>query len=144
MEPPARRPAPLRRRLLATLRKCASPSFAVIAAAFGLFIGVCVSPVGAADCGAIQDSYASAIRQAQVCDLAKPDSCSTTRPWSPQDVCRCQVAVNPANIAQLDELLAQFKAQECPFAQRMCTRICVAPAHRCAAGAGPSPTCTGT
>ena len=51
-----------------------------IAAALGLAGCVSVSTAAAMDCNAIRDSYASAIGQVQVCDLAKGDSCSTTRP----------------------------------------------------------------
>jgi hypothetical protein len=111
--------------------------------ASGLASCVWASPAGAADCNAIQTAYAAARAQAQVCDLSAPDSCSATRPFSLQDVCQCKVAVNPAHTADLDRLLGQFKSQGCTRAQRVCTRLCRAPARKCAAGLGPSPTCSG-
>jgi hypothetical protein len=135
--------ASLRRCSLAPMSKFPLQSFAIFAAAAGLVSCLVVSPASAMDCNAIQAAYATAIRQAQICDPAVPDSCSATRPWAPQDVCRCKVAVNPSSTAQLDQLLAQFQSQACPVAQMVCNRVCVAPAHSCAAGAGPSPTCTG-
>jgi hypothetical protein len=118
----------------------------VIVVVAALVFGGCasVSAAGAMDCNAIGTAYATALRDAQACDLATPDSCGATRPWSPQDVCRCTVAVNPARTAELDQLLVQFQAQACPLNRGVCNRLCLKPAHRCAAGAGPSPTCTGT
>lgn len=115
----------------------------VVVAALGFASCVSVSPAGAMDCNAIQTAYAFALRQAQFCDLATPDSCGSIRPWAPQDVCRCQVAVNPKRTAELDRLLAQFQTQGCPLSQRVCNRVCLTPARSCAVGAGPSPTCTG-
>ena len=100
-------------------------------------------PAAAMDCDAIATAYTAAISAAQVCDLATPDSCNAKRAWSLQDVCRCQVAVNPARTAEADQLLAQFQSQSCVVGAGICTRLCVAPAHSCVAGAGPSPTCTG-
>ena len=121
------------------------PRVSVVAAAALVLAGCSsASAAGAMDCKAIQTAYASALQDAQSCDLASPDSCSATRPWAPQDVCRCTVAVNPARTAELDRLLAQFQAQACPRNRGVCNRLCVAPAHRCAAGAGSSPTCTGS
>lgn len=104
---------------------------------------VSVATAAAMDCNEIRTAYASALRQAQICDLAASDSCSATRPWAPQDVCRCQVAVNPARTEELDRLLAQFKSQACPFDRVICNRGCVSPTHKCTAVAGPSPTCDG-
>ena len=115
----------------------------VVVASLGFTSCGMASAAGAMDCKAIRSAYASALVQAQLCDPAVPDSCGATRPKAPQDVCRCQVAVNPARTAQLDQLLAQFQAQACPLNQGVCNRLCVSPGHGCAAGAGASPTCTG-
>src|SRR5262249_34665160 len=74
----------------------------VVAAALGFAICRWVSQAGAMDCNGIQTAYASALLHAQACDLAVPDSCGATRPRAPQDVCRCQVAVNPVGAEELD------------------------------------------
>ena len=119
------------------------PRVGAVVAALAFGGCVSVSAAGAMDCDAIRTAYASALRQAQSCDLSTPDSCSATRPWAPQDVCRCKVAVNPARTAELDRLLAQFQAQACPHNKGVCNRLCLKPEHRCAAGKEPPPTCTG-
>jgi hypothetical protein len=101
------------------------------------------TPRDAKGCAAIQDAYASALKQAQVCDPALRDSCAATRPGTPQDVCKCQVAVNPARTAQLDELLERFRSQGCPLDQPFCNRgACKVPAQRCLEVAGGSPICS--
>src|SRR5262249_25092641 len=113
----------------------------VVAAALGFADCGRASQADAMDCNAIQTAYASALLQVQVCDLAVPDSCGATRPRAPQDVCRCKVDANPAHTAELDQLLAQFQSQACPFQGLVCNRRCLSPAHACTAGAGSSPTC---
>ena len=114
---------------------------AIVATAVSFLGCGSLSQADAMDCSAIRTAYAIALQQAQFCDLAQPDSCAATRPRAPQDVCQCQVAVNPARTAELDRLLAQFQSQPCPFDQPFCNRKCLSPAGSCTASAGLSPTC---
>ncbi len=112
-----------------------------VGAAVGFVACAWVMEAHTTDCKAVQTAYASALAEAQFCDLTVPDSCSATRPKAPQDVCRCQVAVNPARTAEVDRLLAQFQSQACPLDQSVCNRACTAPISRCATGARSSPSC---
>jgi len=120
-----------------------APVSVIVAGALALACGGSLSQAAAKDCNDIQVAYASELLQAQRCDLTAPNPCGAARPGALQDACRCPVAVNPANTAELDRLLAQFQAQTCPLEQLICNRACMAPARSCATGVGSVPKCTG-
>ena len=94
-------------------------------------------------CGDLVAAYEAEIALSQRCEVGAPDACGATRPRTPQDACRCQVAVNPARTAELDRLLAQFDAQACPRKPPVCNRACTMPARTCTAAAGAAPSCAG-
>ena len=65
-------------------------------------------------CSEIVAAYATTLSEARSCNPATPGVCSATRPDTPDDVCRCEVAVNPPSMAPLDQLLGEFQAEQCP------------------------------
>lgn len=98
--------------------------------------------VSTLDCGAVRSAYLTALAQAQSCDVAGKNACGATRPRAPEDACQCQVSVNEASTAELDQLLAQFKSRSCRF-DAPCNRACVSAARVCIASPGSSGTCAG-
>jgi hypothetical protein len=91
-------------------------------------------------CAEIEAAYATALSEARSCDPATPGACSATRPDTPDDVCRCEIAVNPASVAPLDQLLGEFQAEQCRFADTVCNRACIHAVRECAANGSP-PVC---
>ncbi len=116
------------------------PLAAILAAAVALASSGAAAQVS---CGDLVAAYEAELARSQRCDATAPDACAATRPRTPQDACRCQVAVNPARTAELDRLLAQFEAQSCPRNPPVCNRACTAPVRACTAAPGGEPSCAG-
>ena len=92
------------------------------------------------NCAEIEVAYATALSEARRCDPATPETCGATRPDAPDDICRCDVAVNPTSAGPLDLLLGKFQAEHCPFAEVVCDRACALAIGECTANVSP-PVC---
>ena len=92
-------------------------------------------------CDALQNEYREALPQAQVCEPKSTKPCDALRPVALEDACRCEVSVNPERTQDLDKLLTQYKAMECPAKPLLCRRMCLQAGKVCAAGADQAPRC---
>jgi len=93
-------------------------------------------------CQALRSEYREALPQAQVCEpKAAASTCAASRPLALEDACHCQVSVNPARTQQLDRLLAEYKALDCPPAPLFCNRLCPKPDAHCGGAAAQAPRC---
>ena len=104
---------------------------ALLTLVLGALLG-CGGSSSGSKCADLETAYATALSEARTCDPAARDGCRATRPDALDDVCRCQVAVDPASVAPLDQLLDEFQSDECAFAESVCNRLCALPAERCA------------
>jgi hypothetical protein len=98
----------------------------------------------AADCAALRSAYRAALPDAQRCDPKQHKACAAVRVASLEDACHCEVSIDPHQAAQLDPLIAAYRAQGCGSAPALCNRQCLTPSSRCVGASSAPARCGGS